>query len=125
MKTALDLQNVMRSRFPEISQKADLLHIERWDSQDPIYAFSWFESLADSLNSEMVAGVPYAAYRQLFQFLSDAFPQGTDEVRGCIDVAFTENLFWRVEPSKTEPYWSPLPQALKDLYVAFHQRAPL
>jgi len=40
-------------------------------------------------------------------------------------VSFTENLFWNVPPDNAEQYWSLLPQRLKDLYVAFHQRSPL
>lgn len=121
----MDLRNLTKSRFPAISQKADALHIEQWDGLDPIHAFSWFESLADSLNREMAAGVPYLEHEQLFQFLSGAFPDGSDEVKGCIDIAFTENLFWEVQPDEAEAYWRPLPQTLKDLYLAFHHRAPL
>ena len=125
MKTAVDLQTVTRERFPAISVKADALLLRRYDDLDPIYAFSWFESLADALNREMSAGAPFSLHAPLFRFLADAFPQGSDEVRGCIDVGFTENLFWEVEADKVEPYWRLLPEALKELYVAFHHKTPL
>ena len=69
--------------------------------------------------------VPFKQHEALFSFLVAAYEQGSEEVKSCIDVSFTENLFWNVPPDKVKPYWLLLPQRLKDLYVAFHQRAPL
>ncbi|WP_459874025.1 DUF7674 family protein [Endothiovibrio diazotrophicus] len=47
------------------------------------------------------------------------------EVRNCIDVAFTENLFWQVKEENATPHWELLPSNLRDLHVGFHGRTPL
>jgi len=57
--------------------------------------------------------------------MSEQFENGNSEVKDCIDVAFVENLFWRVSREGTEIFWKNMPVTLKSLYVGFHGRPPL
>ena len=92
---------------------------------DPDFAYSWFESLAKALNSEMLKGISLKTHEPVFNFINQALVGCSKEVRTCIDVAFVENLFWQVPSLKAELYWQELPQPLKELYVGFHHRTPL
>jgi hypothetical protein len=125
MKTVLELYVATRERFPELASRADELHVRRWDELSAELAHVWFESLAQTINADMAACLPSQEHQALFSCLARAFESGSEEVKSCIDVSFVENLFWEVPPGKAEGYWLPLPQKLKDLYVAFHQRGPL
>src|SRR5262245_57535904 len=125
MKTVLQLYVATRERFPELASSADKLHVRRWNELSAELAHVWFESLAQTLNVDMTADVPFQNHEALFSWLASTFDLGSEEVKTCIDVSFVENLFWEVPPGKAQGYWLPLPQRLKDLYVAFHQRAPL
>ena len=60
----------------------------------------------------------------LFQYLEENYLTGDEEVKKCIDVGFTESLFWQVPPSKAARYWLLLPNTLKDLYIDFHDNRP-
>ncbi|QUM85559.1 hypothetical protein [Moritella sp. 28] len=120
----LDMYNQFRDTFPEITEKADKEHIRLWSEIDPDLAYSWFESLANSLNNEMKKDVPAREYSDVFEFIRSHFMNGDKEVRNCIDVAFTENLFWQVKPENAKPYWDAFPNVLKELYVDFHARKP-
>jgi hypothetical protein len=64
-------------------------------------------------------------YAGIFRHISAAYGNGDAEVKNCIDVAFTENLFWQVKEEEAEPYWALLPSNLKELYVGFHGKNPL
>jgi hypothetical protein len=125
METAIELWNAVKSRFPEIAAQADVEHIKQWDSLDPQFAHSWFESLAKALNAEMLVGVDYKTHAPLFNFINTAQSTGSKEVFKCIDVALVENLFWQVPSARAEPYWQGLPDPLKKLYTGFHGRTPL
>jgi hypothetical protein len=125
MKTVLELYVALRERFPELASRADKLHVRRWNELNADLAHVWFESLAQTVNADMAADVPCQDHSALFSCLASAFDSGSEEVKSCIDVSFVENLFWEVPPGKAERYWLSLPQKLKDLYVAFHQRDPL
>ena len=125
MNTVLELYVATREQFPELAARVDQLHARRWNELAAESTHVWFESLADTINVDMKAQVPFQQHQLLFMTMADAFEQGSREVKSCIDVSFTENLFWNVPPDKVEQYWSPLPQRLRDLYVAFHQRAPV
>jgi hypothetical protein len=125
MRTVLELYVATRERFPELALRADELHVRRWDELNAELAHVWFESLAQTINADMTADLPFRDHEALFSCLTSAFESGSEEVKSCIDVSFVENLFWEVPPGKAEGYWLPLPQRLKDLYVAFHQRGPL
>ncbi len=119
------LYNETRERFPELTAKADREHIKYWGELDPEFAYSWFESLATALNAEMSRKVPARNYAGIFRHISSAYGNGDSEVQNCIDVAFTENLFWQVKGEKAGPYWELLPSNLKELYVGFHGKIPL
>ncbi|QTA80964.1 Uncharacterized protein dnl_32810 [Desulfonema limicola] len=121
----LDIYCEIREKFPIITEKADLEHVRNWGDIDPDFAYSWFESLANALNNEMTRNVSPKKYEDIFRYLSISFSNGDKEVRNCIDAAFTENLFWKVEAVKAKPYWELLPNNLKDLYVSFHRKNPL
>ena len=125
MNTVLELYVATRKRFPELAARVDQLHVRRWNELAAESTHVWFESLADTINADMKAQVPFQQHQLLFMTMADAFERGSKEVKSCIDASFTENLFWNVPPDKVEQYWSPLPQRLRDLYVAFHQRAPV
>ena len=117
----LELYNLIRGKYPDITKKADKEHIRIWGEIDPEFAYSWFESLANAINKEMVAGVTADKHLDLFTFIDSQFNFGDDKLKDCIDVAFTENLFWEVPVDKREPYWNILPERLKKLYINFHQ----
>jgi hypothetical protein len=122
--SVLDMYNDFRVKFPEITKKADEEHIISWGEIDPDFAYSWFESLAKAINQKMHKGAPAKEYKDVFEFLRKQYLFGDDKVKDCIDVSFTENLFWQVQPSKAKNYWLLFPDLLKDLYVNFHRRKP-
>jgi hypothetical protein len=125
MDTAIELRDAVKGDFPEIAAQADVVHIKQWDSLDPQFAYSWFESLAKVLNAEMLSAVEYETHAPLFNFINSTLSSCGEEVFKCIDVALVENLFWRVPSAKAEPYWQGLPNPLKKLYTGFHGRTPL
>ncbi|RDH41181.1 DUF7674 family protein [Zooshikella ganghwensis] len=120
----LDMYNQFRETFPDLTEKTDKEHIRRWSEVDPDFAYSWFESLANALNNEMNKKISVSKYSEVFEFIRSHFMNGNKEARNCIDVAFTENLFWQVKPENAKPYWDALPNVLKELYVDFHNRKP-
>lgn len=124
METVLDLYNAVRDRFPEITAKADREHIKYWGELDPEFAYSWFHSLANALNGEMSRETDCRAHEELMVFISGALQGCSKEIHTCIDVSFVENLFWQVPGIKAEPHWNALPEALQELYLGFHNRAP-
>lgn len=123
--TILDMYREFRSEFPEVTQKADMEHIQLWNEINPDSAHAWFESLAGAINAEMERDVPAARYQPIFEFLCKKYHAGNDVMSSCIDISFVENLFWRVPKWKARPYWVALPNAFKDLYVDFHQSSPV
>jgi len=120
----LDMYNEFRAKFPEITEKADAEHVKNWDEIDPEFAYSWFESLANAINQDMHKGVDAQVYKEVFDFLKTQYLLGDVKTKDCIDVSFTENMFWRVQPEKAKNYWLLFPDALKELYVNFHHREP-
>jgi hypothetical protein len=125
METGVDLYNAVRDRYPEISEAADRAHAKTWGEPDPEFAYSWFESLANTLNSSMNKDINANSYMKLFSFFNQTLQGCAPEIKNCIDVAFVENLFWQVPSNKAEPYWAKLPASLKELYIGFHNRTPL
>lgn len=125
METVVDLYNVVRDRFPEITEVADRVHVKTWGEPDPEFAYSWFGSLANSLNNEMNKDIDARNHMKLFSYLNQTLQTCSPEIKNCIDVSFVENLFWQVPRNKAEPYWLKLPASLKELYIGFHKRAPL
>ena len=123
--SVLEFYNLTRERFADITQIADKEHIKIWDDIDPDFAYSWFESLAKALNKEIISGADSGKYKELFNFINSNYLAGNEQVKNCIDVAFTENLFWQISPSKVLPYWNILPPELQALYVKFHGCKPL
>jgi len=117
----------IKEKFPTISKKADKEYVRRWDDyvDDEYYSYSWFEALANALNSEMNKNIPADNYKELLEFISAVFNSGCEEIKKAIDVAFVENLFWAVYENKSESYWTLLPENLKKLYVDFHGKTPL
>lgn len=113
-----------RSKFPDITEKADTEHIPLWDEPTPECAFEWFESLAKAINREMAREAPVAVYRPVFEYFRSRYLMGDDEDKKCIDVSFVENLFWQIKSEKAGPYWQALPDLLKNLHVQFHGCAP-
>jgi hypothetical protein len=125
METVVDLYNVPRNRFPEITEAADRIHKGTFGEPSPEFSYSWFENLANALNKDMNKGVSPSKHMKLFSFMNQALFTCGPEIKNCIDVAFVENLFWQVPSEKAEQYWAKLPPALKELYIGFHGRAPL
>ena len=123
--TVLDMFHEFRTEFPEVTQKADVEHIELWDEVNPDFAHAWFESLAGAINVEMAKDVPADRYQPIFEFLRKKYHVGNDVISTCIDVSFVENLFWRVPTRKAQPYWTALPEVFRDLYQSFHQTTPV
>lgn len=125
METVRELFDVVRTRFPELAEKTDRLHMQRYVDEGIELNFLWFECLADVLNVEMTARVPCENYAPLFEFLSNRVAEGRQEVCECIDVAIVENMFFDVKAVHAKPYWEKLPKPLKELYLGFHGQAPL
>jgi len=125
METVEDLLDVVRTRFPELAEKTDRMHMQRYMDEEFELNFLWFECLADVLNAEMAAQVPYENYAPLFDFLSARVAEGKVKILECIDVAIVENMFFDVSAADAKPYWKNLPQSLKELYVGFHAHPPL
>ena len=113
-----------RSKFPDITEKADAEHIPLWDKPTPQFAFEWFESLAKAINREIAHEIPVTVYQPVFEYLRLKYLMGDDADKECIDVSFVENLFWQIKSEKAEPYWQALPSLLQDLYIKFHGCAP-
>ncbi|MGH1486830.1 MAG: DUF7674 family protein [Cellvibrionaceae bacterium] len=122
--TVLEMYTEFRSDFPEISKKADKDFIDRFDELDPTLAYLWFESLANAFNMEMSNQVEPKKYQNCFDYFCRNYIDGSKTVKDCIDVALTENLFWRVSKEHAGPYWKMLPETIKELYVSFHGRIP-
>jgi len=128
MNQSLDIFcHAIKTRYPEIAAKADAEHERRWGNSVELehYSYSWFETLANTLNREMCRGTPASEYRKLLLDISTEFRTGMDDVRQCIDVAFVENLFWQVPPDKALAYWTGLPENLQSLYIDFHRKTPI
>jgi hypothetical protein len=122
--SVLDLYEECRKTFPDITKKADVEHVQQWGELSKEFAYSWFENLANAINREMLNEIPAKEYKDLFEFMRSQFMFGEEKVKNCIDVAFTENLFWNVPKDKANDYWVLFPDILKDLYVNFHHRKP-
>lgn len=128
MAQSLDIFcHTIKTQYPEISTKADAEYERKWGyfMEQEYYSYSWFEALANALNREMCRNTPASEYRKLLSSISTEFRTGTDDVRKCIDVAFIENLFWRVPPDKALDYWTGLPENLQSLYIDFHRKTPI
>jgi hypothetical protein len=52
MDSILQFYRETRERFSNIVEKVDRVHLKSWELDDE-YAYSWFGSLADSLNTDM------------------------------------------------------------------------
>ncbi|MGE8496275.1 MAG: DUF7674 family protein [Pseudomonas sp.] len=124
MEATQQLYLSVRSHFPEIAHKADREYSRYWDDMEPQHAYSWFQSLANALNAQMCKGVNPEHFSALFIFISNSLENCPEEIHTCIDVSFTENLFWQVPGEKAEPYWYALPEPLKQLYLSFHRHVP-
>ena len=127
MPTNAEFFRDARSKFPSLTEKADFHHLKYWgetpsEEQD---SYSWFESVARALNSEMKREAYVKETRDFFAYVATILGNSSTEVQNCIDVAFVENLFWEVSPTKAGPYWALLPKSLQELYVDFHHRTPL
>lgn len=129
MVSAMDLDEFcenISSQHVDISQRADRDYNNYWNRlvQMEFSPYSWFESLARAINSDMVKKEPAERHAKLFQAVSREFCVGQETVRNAIDVAFVENLFWQVPADCAKKYWATLPENLKELYVGFHGRTP-
>lgn len=125
MKTIKDLFDAVRTRFPELASKTDRLHMERYVDDELELNFLWLECLADVLNEEMAAEVPYEKFAEFFLFIDRQAEEGTKEIQDCIDVALVENMFFDVKERYAKPYWQNLPNSIKELYLGFHGQPPL
>lgn len=125
MESLYDLYDEIRIAFPDSFEDVDRRHVEQWGSLSADSTYVWFESLANSLNADMNQGLRSERFSQVASFMASAWGRASPEIHDCIDVAFVENLFWQVVPSKAERCWAELPTSLKELYIAFHGRTPL
>ena len=112
----------IRNNFPEIAEAADADFVRKFDELDHEMNSLWFESLANSINSDMNNGISPQKYKTLFEFMRKSYLSESDEIKNCIDSSFIENLFWQVSKEKASAYWKALPDNLKELYVSFHSK---
>ncbi len=117
----------IKRNYPDIAKKADQEYLRLYDDFDDkdLYSYAWFETLANAINYEMTNEVTACTHSNLFNDISKEFTKGNEDVQKCIDVAFVENLFWRIPSEKAEPYWSIFPENLKKLYIEFHRKPPV
>lgn len=117
----------IKESYPEISAKTDKIYDDYWNrlAQMEFSSYSWFESLANTLNSEMKKKVAADNYQALLKTISAEYDRGESGVMNAIDVAFVENLFWQVKSDDAQPYWEVMPENLKELYVGCHGQEPL
>lgn len=123
--SVLEMYRDFRKRFPELSQAADTRHIRIWESVDDDTAYSWFESLAGTINDQMGEAKQVANLALVFSYIEGKHRGGDDKVKSCIDVSFVENLFWQVKPKSAASVWPKLPKSLQQLYLNFHSRPPI
>lgn len=122
--TVYAFYEAIHQHFPQISQRADQLFADDWGEFEPAASYIWFEKLAYAVNGEMRRSVAPGAYEELFGYIDSVLESASDEVFTCIDVAFTENLFWQVPEMAALPYWQGLPSSLRRLYLGFHSKPP-
>ncbi|WP_420475332.1 DUF7674 family protein [Noviherbaspirillum sp. ST9] len=125
METVKELFDATRTQFPELAEKTDNLHKQRYVDDELELNFLWFECLADVLNAEMTAHIPYENYANFFNFISDQLTESGREIYECIDVALVENLFFDVNAKHAKLYWDKLSKPIKELYLGFHGQPPL
>jgi len=114
----------VRSKYPALSKKADIEHQSKYSDERFEFISLWFESFANSLNSEMNLLVDPGVYIELFEYFSKKFETGNAEIKHHIGVAFVENLFWHVSLTGAQLYWSIIPKNLQILYINFHGKKP-
>ncbi|MBM7073480.1 hypothetical protein JQC92_15810 [Shewanella sp. 202IG2-18] len=115
-----------RRNFPDFTVQVDLAYIKRWsETVDPDLLWFWFESIADVLNKAMKNKDPVADYSYLFEYFSEKYRIGSEDEKACIDKSIIENLFWKVSPSNSKPYWEKLPDNLQQLYKSFFNKSPM
>ena len=124
MESLIEFYKSIREAFPNITKKADKIHIKQWGDLDEEFAYSWFQSLANAINSEMNKNIPYEVHNNLFNCLNMAANHENDEICNCIDVSFTENLFWQVIGEGRKEYWRKIPPQIRELYIDFHHSEP-
>lgn len=117
----------IKKAYPSISEKTDQEYSRLYDdfNDEEFYSYTWFDTLANAINNEMANGVSPSIYSKLFIDISQEFEVGSEEIKKCIDVAFVENLFWKITPKKAQSYWSIFPDNLKKLYIDFHRKTPI
>lgn len=117
----------IKKNYPDIAKKADKEYSRLYDdfNDEEFYSYTWFETLANALNNEMTNEVIASTHSNLFKDISQEFMRGSEDIQQCIDVAFVENLFWRIPAEKAKPYWSIFPEKLKQLYIEFHHNSPV
>lgn len=119
-----DLKAQVHDKFPQIASAADRRYAMHWGDYPPEGTYSWFESLANALNDEMRDCVSAAVHLPLMRLLEGTL-DSSEEVYGCLDVAFVENLFWQVGGERAAPYWELMPNRFRELYLRFHSRPPV
>jgi hypothetical protein len=126
-KEIKQLYSEVQKDYPDICEIADQMYSDYWNSlvEVEFSEYSWFESLANALNSEMQKQVDPSKYLELLELIRHSFMMGDADVKQAIDVAFVENLFWKVPRNKVIPYWEVFPEKLKKLYIGFHGSDPL
>jgi len=122
-----EFHKYIKQRFPEVSERADVLYDDYWNSLVKVEfsAYSWFESLANAINSDMRKQVNSDQYIDLFEHVRHSYMVGDEDTKKTVDVAFVENLFWNVPREESKHYWHMLPELLKELYINFHRKGPL
>ncbi len=122
--SVLEMYRDFRRQFPELTQAADARHIMIWDSVEDDTAFSWFESLASTVNDQMGVQKQGSDLAAVFHYFERKLQGNDDEVKHCIDVSFVENLFWQVKSKPAATIWANLPRPMQQLYISFHGRPP-
>lgn len=113
-----------RKQFPKLTRAADAKHLQIWGSVDDDTAYVWFESLAATINDQMVDEKQRTDIASVFTYFQGQLRAGSHEVENCIEVSLIENLFWEVKPSFATSVWPQLPKSMQRLYLNFHGRPP-
>ncbi|SFH23346.1 hypothetical protein SAMN04488039_103648 [Sulfitobacter dubius] len=122
--SVLEMYHDFRKQFPKLTRAADAKHLQIWGSVDDDTAYVWFESLAATINDQMVDEKQRTDIASVFTYFQGQLRAGSHEVENCIEVSLIENLFWEVKPSFATSVWPQLPKSMQRLYLNFHGRPP-
>ena len=106
------IKKAVADRFPSEAEVVDG-QMEYFD--DDAYE-TWIERFVDTTNEAMAKRDEPVVQAHL-SFMSQQLAATDEEGRRAIDVAYTENLMWNLDPEAKRWAWPRIPANLKQLYI--------